>query len=44
MNFGTIEIDWEAADPAITIALRDEQAAIFHAERVRLSVLAPPHP
>jgi alkaline phosphatase D len=44
VNFGTIEIDWEAADPALTIAVRDEEAAIFHAERVRLSALAPPHP
>jgi alkaline phosphatase D len=44
VNFGTIEIDWEAADPAITIALRNEEGGIFHAERVRLSALVPPQP
>jgi alkaline phosphatase D len=44
VNFGTIEIDWDAADPAVTIALRDEEGGIFHAERVRLSALAPPQP
>ena len=44
VNFGTIEIDWEADAPAVTLAVRDEQAAVFHAERVRLSSLAPPQP
>jgi len=44
VNFGTIEIDWEADAPAVTLALRDEQAAVFHAERVLLSTLAPPQP
>jgi alkaline phosphatase D len=44
VNFGAIEIDWEADAPAVTLTLRDEQAAVFHAERVPLSTLAPPQP
>ena len=44
VNFGTIEIDWAADAPAITLALRDERAAVFHAERVPLSSLTPPAP
>jgi alkaline phosphatase D len=44
VNFGTIDIDWEADAPAVTLALRDERAAVFHAERVLLSSLAPPQP
>ena len=44
VNFGAIEIDWEADAPAVTLTLRDEQAAVFHAERVPLSTLAPLQP
>ena len=44
VNFGTIEIDWDANDPLITLSIRDERAAVFHAERVPLSALAPPRP
>jgi len=42
VNFGTIEIDWEAAAPTVTLAIRDERAAVIHAERVPLAALAPP--
>jgi alkaline phosphatase D len=42
INFGTIEIDWDAATPTVTLAIRDEQAAVVHAERVPFAVLAPP--
>lgn len=44
VNFGTIEIDWDADDPLITLSIRDERAAVFHAERVPLSALAPARP
>ena len=44
VNFGTIEIDWEADVPSVTLAIRDEQAAVFHSERVPLSSLVPPVP
>jgi alkaline phosphatase D len=44
VNFGTIEIDWDAADgagPRLTLAIRDEHGAVGHAERVPLADLAP---
>jgi len=43
-NFGTIEIDWESFPAALTLALRDERAAVFHAVRVPLPSLAPASP
>ncbi|MFM9058305.1 MAG: alkaline phosphatase D family protein [Planctomycetaceae bacterium] len=42
VNFGTIEIDWDAAEPALTLAVRDERGDVFHAERATLGSLAPP--
>jgi alkaline phosphatase D len=41
VNFGTIEIDWDASPAALTLALRDERGAVFHGERVTLPSLAP---
>lgn len=41
VNFGTIEIDWDAAEPLLTLAVRDECGDVFHAERVTLGSLAP---
>ncbi len=39
VNFGTIEIDWHAAEPALTLAVRDERGEVFHAERMVLGAL-----
>lgn len=41
VNFGTIEIDWDAAEPLLTLAVRDDRGDVFHAERVTLGSLAP---
>jgi len=46
-NFGTIDIDWNDDDNAehagvgLTLAIRDVQGGLVHAERVRLADLAP---
>ncbi|MFM8377851.1 MAG: alkaline phosphatase D family protein [Planctomycetia bacterium] len=42
-NFGALEIDWgAAAGPTVTLAIRDVNGGIVHAEHVRLADLAPP--
>jgi len=42
VNFGTIEIEWEASPPAVTLAVRDEQGGAFAAERIPLTALDAP--
>ena len=42
MNFGQIEIDWEAAPPVVTLAVRDERGAEFAAVLCTLADLTPP--
>ena len=39
VNFGTIEIDWEASPPAVTLAVRDEEGGAFAEERIPLTAL-----
>ena len=40
-NFGTLEIEWDApTGPTITLAIRDVNGAVVHAERVRIADLA----
>ena len=42
-NFGTLNIDWDApAGPALTLAIRDVNGGVVHAEQVPLADLAPP--
>jgi len=44
-NFGTLEIDWDApAGPTVTLAIRDVNGGVVHAEHVRLADLAPATP
>jgi alkaline phosphatase D len=41
-NFGTLEIAWDApSGPAITLAIRDVNGAVVHAEGVRIADLVP---
>jgi len=42
VNFGTIEINWDAVPPAVILAVRDERGAEFAAARCALSDLKPP--
>lgn len=41
-NFGLIEVDWSAADPSVTMQLRDETGATVATRRVQLSTLSSP--
>ena len=44
-NFGTLEIDWDdPAGPTVTLAIRDVNGAVVHAEQVRIADLAPAAP
>jgi len=44
-NFGTLEIDWDApTGPTLTLAIRDVNGAVVHAEQARLADLAPAAP
>ena len=39
-NFGTIEVDWSAADPLVTLAIRDDRGEVAFFHRVPLGTLA----
>lgn len=39
-NFGTIEVDWGAADPVVTLAVRDEHGEVAFLHRLPLAALA----
>ena len=41
-NFGTLDVDWGADDPTVTLALRDVQGRVVVSETVALSALTPP--
>ena len=40
-NFGTVEIDWEQADPLVRLQVRDESGGVVLQQRLRLSELKP---
>jgi alkaline phosphatase D len=40
-NFGTLEIDWEAADPVVRMQIRDRFGTVMLQERFPLSLLHP---
>jgi hypothetical protein len=41
VNFGTILIDWKAADPVVRLQVRDLEGGVVLQQRVKLSDLRP---
>lgn len=44
VNFGTVQIDWDAADPLVRLQVRDEKGDVVLQQRVKLSQLQPRMP
>lgn len=41
LNYGTIDIDWDAPDPVITLRVRDDRDRVRIEQNIRLSMLQP---